>query len=49
MDRLENWKKAATLIQAWDFRPGTNFVLEIQNAGDHSNTVEESSAPAEHS
>ncbi|NEI53222.1 TIR domain-containing protein [Rhizobium leguminosarum] len=22
----------STIIQAWDFRPGSNFVLEMQNA-----------------
>ena len=29
-----NWKQRATevIVKAWDFRPGGNFVLDMQNA-----------------
>ena len=27
-----------TVIQAWDFRPGSNFVIEMQNAARYSIT-----------
>jgi len=29
---LEEKKKCTTMLQAWDFVPGSNFVLEMQKA-----------------
>ncbi|MCD4845339.1 MAG: toll/interleukin-1 receptor domain-containing protein [Methanosarcinales archaeon] len=33
---LEN-KKYTTILQAWDFRPGSNFVLKMQQAATETN------------